>query len=402
MLSIVSNWSLLWKCSHRFGGGIKESMSVYDIVMSDINRLFFNLICLTVGSADRLSRIPTDKEWKQLYNLAKKQSLVGVCFAALQRLGADADDGFARVGMNEMLYLTWMGMAAKIQQRNQIVDGQCVTLQKKLAENGFRSCVLKGQGVGLLYAEHLRGLRQSGDIDVWMDGGFEKVNAWVQKVAPTKVVNQHHVDLKIFDGTEVEAHYHPINMTNPLRQKRLKKFISDHEDECLTDTVDNTIHVPTNEFNLVFLMIHIFHHLFTEGVGLRQVMDYYFVLQAYNESQESKEEVVRVVQELGLERFASALMFVMQTVFGMDEQLMLWKPNAKDGKFLLDEIMISGNFGKQDDRQKGLYESKWNSFWMVNGKTFRFWRFDHWAWFWSPIERIKGYAWRRMHGYRQY
>lgn len=345
--------------------------------MSDINCLFFDLLRITVGSADGLSRIPTEKEWKALYNMAKKQSLVGVCFAALQRLGADADEGFARIGMNEMLYLTWMGMAAKIQQRNQIVDEQCITLQKRLAEVGFKSCVLKGQGVGQMYAEHLRGLRQSGDIDIWMDGGFERVNNWVQKVAPTKVVNQHHVDLKIFDGTEVEAHYHPINMTNPWRQKLLKKFIIDHEDECLKDSKDDKIHVPTGDFNLVFLMIHIFHHLFTEGVGLRQIMDYYFALCAYSKNHEDKEEVVRVVRELGLERFASALMYVMQTVYGMDEQLMLWKPNKKDGKFLLDEIMISGNFGKQDERQKGLYESKWNSFWMVNGKTFRFWRFDH-------------------------
>lgn len=370
--------------------------------MTKIEKVFFELIQVAIGTQMCLSRTISAKEWMQLYNLAKKQSLVGVCFAALQRLGADADEGFARIGMNEMLYLTWMGMAAKIQQRNQIVDEQCVILQKRLAAEGFKSCVLKGQGVGLLYAEHLRGLRQSGDIDIWMDGGFDRVKNWVQKVAPTKVVNQHHLDLKIFDGTEVEAHYHPINMTNPSRQKRLKKFIRDHEDECLTDTLDDKIHVPTIKFNLVFLMIHIFHHLFTEGVGLRQIMDYYFVLRTYSENHEDKDEVVCVVQELGLERFASALMYVMQTVFGMDELLMLWKPNAKDGKFLLDEIMISGNFGKQDDRQKGLYESKWNSFWMVNGKTLRFWRFDHWAWFWSPIERIRGYAWRRMHGYRQY
>lgn len=90
-----------------------------------------------------------------------------------------------------------------------------------------------------------------------------------QKVSPTKVVNQHHVDLKIYDGTEVGAHYHPINITNPLRQKRLKNFIRDYKYKCLTDSVDGKIHVPTNGFNLVFLMIHIFHHLFTEGVGFR-------------------------------------------------------------------------------------------------------------------------------------
>lgn len=368
----------------------------------NIEQLFFELIRISIGSQNCLSNLPIEREWGKLYEIAKKQSLVGVCFAGIQRLGADVDEGFAQIGMSEILYLKWMGMAAKIQQKNEVVNKQCLTLQKRVSADGFRSCILKGQGVGLKYAEHLLGLRQSGDIDIWLDGGFDRVNNWVQKVSPTKVVNQHHVNLKVFSGTEVEVHYHPINMTNPWRQKRLKEFIREHENDCLTDAADGKIHVPTSEFNLVFLMVHIFHHLFTEGVGLRQIMDYYFVLRTYSENHDNNEDVVRAVQELGLERFASALMYVMHTVFGMEEQLMLWQPNAKDGKFLLDEIMISGNFGKQDDRQKGLYESKWNSFWMVNGKTFRFWRFDKWAWFWSPIERIRGYVWRRLHGYRQY
>ena len=370
--------------------------------MSDINSLLFKLIRLSVGSGEVFSRFPTDKEWKQIYNLACKHCIVGVCFAALRYLGANTAESFARIGMNQKLYLTWMGMAVMIQQRNQIMDEQCVVLQTRLAAEGFKSCVLKGQGLGMLYPENLCGLRQSGDIDIWIDGGFKRVNAWVQMVSPTKIINQHHIDLNIFDETTIEAHYCPINMTNPFRQKRLKKFISDHKDECLTDAMDDKIHVPTSKFNLVYLLIHIFHHLFTEGVGLRQVMDYYFVLRANPENQESNEEVIMVVHDLGLERFASALMYVMQTVFSLEERLLLWTPNAKDGKFLLDEIMASGNFGKQDVRQKGLYNSKWNSFWIVNSKTYKYWRFDHWAWFWSPIERIRGYVWRRMHGYRQY
>lgn len=366
-----------------------------------MNLLFFELIRVAIGTQDSLSRLPNASEWCELYRMAKKQSLLGVCFSALQKLGADADDGFTKIGMSEMLYFNWIGMAATIQKKNQIVDKQCISLQKRLSADGFRSCVLKGQGVGQQYPKNLLWLRQSGDIDIWMDGGFDKVNAWVQKISATKVVNQHHVALKMFEDTEVEAHYHPINMTNPWRQRRLKKFIKEHEDECLTDIVDDKIHVPTNEFNLVFLMVHIYHHLFTEGVGLRQLMDYFVVLSNTN-LKDLPANYISIFSKLGLGRFASALMWVMKEVFGLSEQFMIFEPNERDGKFLLDEIMKSGNFGKLDERQKGLYKSKWNSFWMINGKTFRFWRFDHWAWLWSPIERVKGYLWRRIHGYRQY
>lgn len=187
-----------------------------------------------------------------------------------------------------------------------------------------------------------------------MDGGFDKVNAWVQAVAPTKEVNQHHVALNVFVDTAVEAHYRPINMTSPWRRKRLNAFIKAHEDECLSVADDGRIHVPTTEFHLVFLMAHIFHHLFTEGVGLRQLMDYYFVLQSVEDH--SKYSVVKSkIRDLGMERFASALMWVLLYVFGMPKEKMLCEPGEKDGRFLLEEIMKSGNWGKHDERQKGLY-----------------------------------------------
>lgn len=366
--------------------------------MTDRETLFFELIRVSLGTQSSLSRQPSSREWGKLYKLAEKQSLLGVCFAGLQNLGADADEGYARIGVPEEVYFQWVGMAAQIQQRNEEVNQQCIELQMRLAAEGFRSCVLKGQGVAKLYGKQLCPLRQSGDIDIWMDGGFEKVNAWVQVVAPTKIVNQHHVALKVFEDTEVEAHYHPINMTNPCRQRLMKAFIKSHEDECLSIVDDGQLHVPTREFNLVFLMAHIFHHLFTEGVGLRQVMDYYFAVRTEGLNDTAR----KTVHDLGLDRFASALMWVLGFVFGLPEDEMIWQPCENDGRFLLDEILLSGNFGKQDKRQTRLYKSKWKSFWMIHMKTFRFWRFDHWAWLWSPIERVRGYLWRRLNGYRQY
>ena len=360
-----------------------------------MNRLFFDLIKVSIGKAGCLSHSPNAEEWGELYAMAKKQSLVGVCFAGVQRLQQQQQEP------PEMLYLTWMGMAAKIQQWNEAVNRQCVNLQKRLAADGFRNCVLKGQGVATLYGEHLRGLRQSGDIDCWVEGGFEKVNAWAQKIAPSKGINQHHIHFDIYNDTEVELHYYPFNLTSPSKNKILRKFFKDQEEICFTNESSLGFCVPTSEFNLVFLMVHIFHHLFTEGVGLRQLMDYYMVLCTASGSKFQKvSEVQVVVRALGLERFASALMWVLGEVFGLEREQMLWEPNKEDGTFLLEEVMLSGNFGKQDARQKGLYDSKWNSFWLVHGKTFRFWRFDRWAWFWSPIHRVWSKIWQLKRGYK--
>ena len=133
----------------------------------NIERLFFELLRVSIGASGCLSRTPTDEEWKALYDMAKKQSLVGVCFAGVQKLVEQQQTS------EEMLYLTWMGMAAKIQQRNEVVNQQCVEVQRMIAERGYRSCIIKGQSnhpnytsTGSVQVQDLAMLRQSGDIDI--------------------------------------------------------------------------------------------------------------------------------------------------------------------------------------------------------------------------------------------
>ena len=194
-------------------------------------------------------------------------------------------------------------------------------------------------------------------------------------------------------------------MRNPFKNRKLQAFFKEQEEACFANRLKLSadsleIVAPTTEFNLVHQMVHIYHHLFTEGIGMRQLMDYYMVLRTVKKGGESIEGVNKVVHDLGLDKFASALMWVMQHVFGLGMIGMPWIPNQRDGEFLLKEIMLSGNFGKQDERQKGLYDSKWNSFWMVNGKALRLARFDRLMWFWGPVWRVYHFLWRKMKGFK--
>lgn len=288
-----------------------------------------------------------------------------------------------------------MGMAAKIQQRNEVVNRRCVELQAKISADGFRSYIMKGQGNAVLYND-LALLRQSGDIDVYLEGGLDKVLAYANTFAPTNGVNELEMHVAVFPDTEVEFHYRPFIMRNPFKNRKLQRFFVDEGEKCFENKIAlpngaGEISVPTTTFNLVHQMVHIYHHLVTEGIGLRQLLDYYFLLHSAK-SVENVNKSKECIHSLGLDRFASALMWVLNLVFGncpVPELVEGWKHNEKDGRFLLEEIMLSGNFGKQDDRQRGLYNSKWNSFWIVNAKAYKFIHFDHSAWIWSPIHRIK-------------
>ena len=369
--------------------------------MSDINTLFFELIRVAIGTQKSLTRLPSEAEWEELFEMAVKQSLVGVCFSGLHDLGADSDEGYARIGMSENLFFNWMGMAAQINMRNDVVNGQCGTLQKRLAADGFRSCILKGQS-NLIYYGELESFRQSGDIDAWLDGGYKTITDYVQQVSPTKEINQHHAQFKVFDDTEIELHFYPLQLNNPLKQRVLDKFCDSQKERCLSNRItlcgDIEISAATTEFNLVFQLMHIYHHLFTEGIGLRQLMDYYFVLKSQQVTETTCQLAKEVIHKLGFVRFAGALMWVLQNVFGLSQDKIIWMANEKDGKFLLNEIMLSGNFGHHDERvPKNM--NYWKSFWYLNTYNLRLSRFDHWSWFWTPIMRIKGFVWRKLHGY---
>ena len=373
--------------------------------MTDTNNLFFELIRVAIGNAVCLSHTPSADEWGELYAMAKKQSLVGVCFSGVQKLQKQ------RQCPPEMLYLRWMGMAAKIQQRNEVVNRQCVDVQKMLAADGFKTSILKGQGIATLYCEQLRGLRQSGDIDVWVQGGMDTLLPYCRKKYGTIEYDYINAHVPVFDDTEVELHWRVHSLPNLFANKQLQKWFCKQEKQLLEGKAillnSGSIVVPNNEFNAFFILLHCYHHMFESGLGLRQLMDYYFVLIAYaNEktstklSTSSRELSVKfsvnaLLKEFGMMRFAKGSMWIMHEVFGLEREYMLCEPNEKEGRFLLKEIMQNGNFRHHDVRKHGV-KNKWiepfitrlqHNWHLVTHYPSEF--------LWAPVWLVWHYVWKR-------
>lgn len=91
-------------------------------------------------------------------------------------------------------------------------------------------------------------------------------------------VTEQHVHLDLFEDTEVEAHFTPSVLKSPWTNRRLQKWFEEQAADQFEHKNEAGLCVPNDEFNLVFLLIHVYRHLFGEGVGMRQVMDYYFAL----------------------------------------------------------------------------------------------------------------------------
>ena len=160
-----------------------------------IEILFFELIRIALDNVDSLSHIPKPKDWQLLYDMAKKQSLVGFCFAGVQKLVDSEEEDYC--DMNELQYLTWMGMADKIQQRNEVMNEHAAKTLDYFRTNGFPCCVLKGQGIATLYGM-FAGLRQSGDIDVWVNSSRKKLYEFSKKeLGKITGLTYHHIHFDV-------------------------------------------------------------------------------------------------------------------------------------------------------------------------------------------------------------
>ena len=353
-------------------------------------------------------------DWKVVLEEAKKQSLAGVAFVGFKRWLASGTSNRSDSSIDKRLYTDWFALTESIREDNLRVNRRTAQVCHNFAKDGLRTSVMKGQGNASLYGEELMLLRASGDIDVWVEGGFQKVYDYMEKVAPTREVDQMEIKFNAFSDTEVEVHYRPNILRHPFRNRRLQQFIDKHADKCFTHRVQlltsnlegeeiwKDALITTIPFNLVHQLAHILLHLFNEGVGLRQVMDYYYQLVHAKDTVEAKdkEEVVKVVKDLNLDRLAGALTWVLIEYFGLPKDCQLWPANKEDGEFLLEEILRTGNFGHDDERRPGeLKVGGLKYFLYVQKRNLALLRFDRTNWFWGSLWRIYYYFWRRIHGF---
>ena len=116
--------------------------------------------------------------------------------------------------------------------------------------------------------------------------------------------------------------------------------------DCIGETA-----IPTTAFNVVYQLTHLYHHFFDEGIGMRQIIDYYVVNN--DELLVIKDTLHRELKHLGLWKFARAVMCVLHEVLGLSEDKMILPMDEKRGRLLLAEILDGGNFGKHFSKYGG-------------------------------------------------
>ena len=324
--------------------------------MIEIYDKFFQLLRLTIGSSTDIPLIQKE-EWKSIYEIAQKQSLMGVIFDGIQKMSDATKATGDSMEMDINLLMNWMGICRQIEKRNHQLDEAVGKVTAWFEKKGFRSCILKGQGNALMYPCPAH--RTPGDIDIWVSDKPSEVILFVHSIVPKEKASYHHIDFPAINGIPIEVHYRPCYLQNPVYNYRLQRWFRRQADGQFLHKVkigERKVAIPTFEFNAIYQLVHIYNHLFQEGIGMRQIVDYYYVvisdylLVIRDESLGIRDTLQRELRYLGLWKFAGAVMYVLHEVLGLSEEKLLAPMDEKRGKLLLAEILNGGNFGQYDER----------------------------------------------------
>ena len=289
--------------------------------------------------------LPTVSDWQSLLAFAEKQALTGICLPEN-----------CPANLPKELLLQWIGYVQLIEQQNILLNRRIEQLFTKLEEDGFQCCLLKGQGNATLYPSPLK--RCSGDIDMWVNTDEQTAYNYVKALFPNEKETYKHIHFPYFSDASIDIHVTPLKFYSDLYSKRLQQWIEQNKAEQFENKkrllkTDRDIHVPVGKFNAVYQMGHMLIHLFDEGLGLRQVVDYYYVLKSLDISDSERLEVAATINNLGMLRFAKAMMWIQFHVLGLPSECCVVEPDELRGKELLEDILEGGNFGHHSQRYKG-------------------------------------------------
>ena len=310
--------------------------------------MIFDFLKYCLDRKDSMSNVVADIDWQQLYSFASKQAILGLCFDGIERLGKEYPEEFKQNPIGRELLMTWMGAAQQIRSQNMKVNAVAGKLFSMLREDGLRCCILKGQGNALMYPNPYS--RTPGDIDVWVNASREYLTEYAKcHFKLEDDIRFHHLETTM-DGVPVELHFFPCSMNNPFYHARLQKWFKRNADLQCSNVVSQPdgigeIAIPTTAFNIIYQLTHLYHHFFDEGIGMRQIIDYYYVVNN-DELLAIKDTLQKELKHLGLWKFARAVMYVLHETLGLSEEKMIAPMDEKRGKLLLAEILNGGNFGR--------------------------------------------------------
>lgn len=211
-----------------------------------------------------------EADWKEIFHLADVQTVFALALDGTAALPQDAVEELKDVA------LELCAKVARMERANILHHSVIVKIDKALKAEGIQAVFMKGQTVALRYPNSLH--RSAGDIDfVVSPKDFERTMVVMEKIGKVDhgLVHEHH-GMAWVDGVTVEPHYKVHNYQCPSTDRAMQElFTSVFPAKLAFAEVDGySVPVFPPTFESVFLISHMVNHVYEEGLGVRQVIDY--------------------------------------------------------------------------------------------------------------------------------
>lgn len=281
--------------------------------------------------------------WKDIIHLADIETVRGLLLDGISLLPRE-------LMPDEDTVMDLAGRQNKIIQHNQVHRETIVQIDKALKANGITAVFMKGQITALRYPHTLH--RQPGDIDfVVGKKDFQKTLDTLDNIGKVdrKLIHEHH-GMAWVNGVTIEPHYKVHNYQRPSTDKAMQEMFSEvFPDKLIKADIDGyKVNAFPPTFESVFLISHIVNHVYEEGLGLRQVIDYAMFLNKCADRidwLQHDEYLYRMRMQRAFRIFACICV----------EYLGLYLPSQVEpfsyqerqwAKRMIEDIMTVGNFGR--------------------------------------------------------
>ena len=294
-------------------------------------------------NVDDLPSSLSEKDADIILELAEKQALSGLIIDSLFR---------HNVSLCQQTIFEAIGLLEQIKQNNHIVNKGVVSLKNLFNTNNIQYVVVKGQAVGSYYPDPL--LRQAGDVDYYCDANnYAKSHDAVASswgvIADEDVTGFHeHYD---YAGVTYEGHYSLTTLCERQKNEYWGKILKEDSGDivCIDGTTISTL---SPLLHTLFIFLHLYRHLMSVGVGLRQFCDWAMILHRCSE-RINQAQLQYHLKKLGMEKAYRACGSIMVDYLGLSESEFgyhLTENDRKYGRKIMDVVLYRGNMGHYNKR----------------------------------------------------
>ncbi len=314
-----------------------------------------------------------EEQWVALRMLSEKQGVAAIAFDGLSLLIEKY--GYEQIAPNinkewiKQYVLEWMGLMLQIEQLNKKQQSVMNTMAEQWKDNGCRVMVFKGQASGLMYPKPNH--RSPGDIDCYLFGDYAKGNEIARKMGADVDESWYKHSVISYQEETFENHQYLICTRGGRRKKLLEKELERELDKTRRfSLLTQNIVLPPDQWLAMFLTYHSCAHFLSEGLRMKQLLDWAILLKTKQDTIEWN-EYYEFCERHHFRRFIDAATAICVNRLGVGITASPITATSPYEEKLIQSMLYD------DDYVHSSGESAWRNRWHLVSNLFRYrWKYD--------------------------